>query len=212
MICPECKCEYIRGVTQCSDCGVPLVDKLEPEQTRFEDARLVPVWSGTDANDREQVGNALEDAGIPHTFADTKSVFFQASKETLEVWVADADRERANQVVMALDDRLHPDEGVVEESDAASALPESDEPQADEDDAGVESDLDQEWDEDEPANEVWSGDAENLADTLAICLREIGIASRNSNEGGRWSVAVRPPQEKRAREIVREVVDASPPE
>jgi transcription initiation factor TFIIIB Brf1 subunit/transcription initiation factor TFIIB len=32
MICPNCKCEYIRGVTECADCGVALVDKLEPEE------------------------------------------------------------------------------------------------------------------------------------------------------------------------------------
>jgi len=211
MICPNCKCEYIRGVTQCADCGIPLVDKLEPAQSDPGDARLVAVWRGDEPNERDEVGNALEEANIPYTFAGVRSVLFHTGKTTLEVWVADTDRERANQVVMDLEDRLHPDDGIAEEDESA-ALPESDASQEDEDYTGVDSDLDQEWDEDETANEVWAGDGEELADTLIACLREVGIATRKLNEKGRWSVAVRPPQEARAKEIVREVVEGTPPE
>jgi len=60
--------------------------------------------------------------------------------------------------------------------------------------------------------EAWNGDSEQLADNLTVCLREIGIASRKLSEVGKWRVVVRPTQESRAKEIVREVVEASPPE
>ena len=30
--CPKCKTEYRDGFTVCSDCGTPLVDRLEPEE------------------------------------------------------------------------------------------------------------------------------------------------------------------------------------
>lgn len=29
MWCPKCKNEYVKGITECADCGVPLVDSLE---------------------------------------------------------------------------------------------------------------------------------------------------------------------------------------
>ena len=66
MICPICKSEYRRGVTQCSDCGVSLVDALEPsamelqqQEEKLRDAlveqlRDVPLlvsgYSGRDAS------------------------------------------------------------------------------------------------------------------------------------------------------------------
>jgi hypothetical protein len=31
MFCPQCRSEYIESVKECPDCGVPLVDKLPPE-------------------------------------------------------------------------------------------------------------------------------------------------------------------------------------
>jgi hypothetical protein len=209
MICPQCKCEYIRGVKECADCGVTLVDKLEPEDPRPGNVRLVAVWQGSDPSERDEVGQALENADIPFTFAEARSLIFRSNETTLEVWVDDADQQRASQVVADLEDRLHPDD-VLSEEDAGLALPDSDAPQ--EDEAGRDSDLEQEWDEDEPAKEAWAGDAESVADSLIACLREVGIASRKRNGNGRWSVDVRPPQEQRAKEIVREVVDASPPE
>lgn len=31
MICPECKCEYIEGITECIDCKIPLVEESQIE-------------------------------------------------------------------------------------------------------------------------------------------------------------------------------------
>jgi hypothetical protein len=212
MICPQCKCQYIRGVTQCSDCGVALVDRLEPEgQASPEDVRLVAVWRGADAAERDQVGEAFESADIPFTFAEAKSVLFRTSETTLEVWVDEQDQEKASQIVGDLEDRLYPDESLTEQ-DAEPAPSEPDAPQEDDDDAGPDSDLEREWDEDEPVSEVWSGDDEGLADTLITCFREVGIASRKEQGTAKWRVVVRPAQGKRARGIVGEVVDATPPE
>ena len=210
MICPNCKCEYIRGVTECADCGVALVDAIGPETDAIpKNVPIVAVWRGTDPADCGKVRAALENAGIPYTQAQSRSLFGSRPNElTLEIWVSEADQEKAGETIGGLDDRLLPEELTAEEA-AALTLPDSDEPDGDNVDP---QDLSQEWDEDDPAIEVWTGDSESLAGNLAMCLREVGIASRELSEDGRWRIVVRPGKETRAKEIIREVVEASPPE
>ncbi len=212
MICPNCKCEYVRGVTECGDCGVPLVEKLEaPRAGSPGDAQIVLAWQGNDPSEYERVKEALENAGIQYMDRDSNTFqIFLPLGSKLEIWVANSDRERAKKIIGDLEGRVDPSELTPEEIESL-ALPESDQPSpADNDDQPVGSP--ENWHEDDPAAEVWSGDREDLADTLKACLREIGIASRKLPEAGHWRLEVRPEQETRAKEIVREVVDASPPE
>jgi len=211
MICPNCKCEYIRGVTECADCGVALVDALEsPGANPAEDVRIVSIWRGNDPAECESVQEALEHAEIPFTVPDSKSPFsFLPTEPTLEVWISDADRERARKILLDLEGRVDPDELTPEEIESL-ALPESDQP-----DREQTSDLQNQsenWFEDEPVVEVWNGDSEVFADSLIACLREVGIASHKISEAGQWRLVVRREQESRAKEVVREVVEASPPE
>lgn len=212
MICPNCKCEYIRGVTECADCGVALVDALEPPKANLSgDVRIVALWRGNDPAECEKIKEALENAGIPFTEPDTKGSFsFIATEQRMEIWISEVDWERARKILLDLDGRLDPAELTSEELEAL-ALPESDR----QDSADQESQLEnapEDWYEDDPAAEVWSGESEEFADNLIACLREIGIASRKFSEENRWRLVVRPEHESRAKEIVREVVEASPPE
>jgi hypothetical protein len=212
MFCPSCKYEYIPGVTQCADCGVPLVDALEsPESNPLQDVRVVSIWQGKDHSECERAGEALENAGIPFTVQDAKSSFsFLPTEPSLEIWISDADQEKARKVLLELEDRVNPDELTPEDIESL-ALPESEDPE-DAEQTETKSDLSEIWYEDDPVAEVWNGDKEEFADNLITCLREIGIASRKLSESNHWRLVVRPVQESRAREIVREVVEASPPE
>jgi hypothetical protein len=213
MICPQCKCQYIRGVTQCADCGVALVDQLEPPaQNPGDNGRIVPVWQGKDSAECERVQEALESAGIPFTVPDSKSQFsFLPTEPSLEIWISEDDQEKAKKIISELEGRIDADELTPEEIESL-ALQESDSRETDMDDAGPDSDLEREWDEDEPVSKVWAGDNEGIADSLIACLREVGIAARKTQDEAKWNVVVRPAHESRAKEIVREVVDASPPE
>jgi hypothetical protein len=208
MICPNCKCEYIRGVTECSDCGVALVEVLEPAgQNPARDLRIVSVWQGDDPSEYERVKASLQDAGIESIDRDSKNLNpFIPLGSNMEIWVSAADRDAARKIILEEDGRIDPDE-LTPEGIEALTLPESDD--SEDDDS---SDLSVEWHEDDPAATVWTGDSEPLADNLSACLREVGIASRKQNEGAQWTLVVRPEKELRAKEIVREVVDASPPE
>lgn len=212
MFCPNCKCEYIRGVTQCADCGVALVEGLEsPETNPSEDVRIVSIWRGNDPAEYERVKKALENAGIPYTLPDSKSFLsFLPTESEKEIWISEADQEKARKVILDLEGRVDPDQLTPEEIESL-ALPESD--VADRDgQTSLEADSPEDWDEDDPVAEVWNGESEDFADTLAACLREIGIASRKLPEASHWSLVVRSEQQARAKEVVREVVEASPPQ
>jgi|SRR5579864_3717464 len=212
MICPNCKCEYIRGVTQCADCGVALVDAVEsPGANPAEDVRIVAIWRGNDPAECERVQEALEHAEIPFTVPDSKSPFsFLPTEPTLEVWISDADRERARKVLLDLEGRVDPDDLTPEEIESLT-LPESDQPDSEEQTSDLQN-LSENWYEDEPVIEAWNGDSEAFADSLIACLREVGIASHKLSEAGHWRLVVRPEQDSRAKEVVREIVEASPPE
>jgi hypothetical protein len=60
--------------------------------------------------------------------------------------------------------------------------------------------------------EVWSGDEPGMAEILEDCLRENGIGCAVDHTGVKSRILVLPNAEVRAREIIREVIEATPPE
>ncbi|HET9219333.1 MAG TPA: DUF2007 domain-containing protein [Terriglobia bacterium] len=68
MFCPQCKAEYRRGFTRCSDCNVPLVSVLEKDPAPVEDVTTgtgsVEVFSAADTFEAETVKGLLETNGI----------------------------------------------------------------------------------------------------------------------------------------------------
>ncbi len=212
MFCPNCKCEYIRGVTECSDCGVPLVDTLDSLEVKAPNKNdvLVTIWAGNDPGESTAIKEALQNAGI--SFTDKGESFnsiFPSMENKYEVLVPSQDQEEARKVLFDLDARIHPDELTSEELESL-ALPVSEDEQDQQMDAP--DDIPEDWDDEAEGAEVWSGEKEDLANMLMACLREIGIPSRKVAEAGHWSIQVPPEQELRAKEVVREVAEASPPE
>ncbi len=212
MICPQCKCEYIRGVTRCADCDVALVDALDPSANGSQEGQeVVSVWEGNDPTEGAAVNDAFDKAGIPVIAPGVTGYFiFPSMRPKIEICVSVTDLERAKRVLLGLGAWHDPEELTLEEHESL-ALPESDVADSHEQ-LSLGPDSSDDWHEDDPVAEVWNGDREDFADILTACLREIGIGSRKFAEAGRWRLVVRPEQESRAKEIVREVVEASPPE
>jgi hypothetical protein len=213
MICPDCKCEYIRGVTQCPECGVPLVDAL-PDAHPLDDVSIAAVWRGNDPAEFERLKEALDSAGIRFTAPPAKSSFsFMPTEPSMEVWVSETDQARARKILDDLDDRAHPDELTSQEGEglALPKLEDADE-REDAEEAEEPPELPEHWYEDGPVAEVWQGDSNEFANTLAACLREVGIVSHKFSEAGHTRLVVSEPQEARAREVINEVVNATPPE
>jgi hypothetical protein len=213
MICPVCKAEYRRGVTQCSDCGVSLVDTLEPsatESAELDEGTLVRVWSGDDPRESASVKAALEKAEISYTDQSAAAYFiFRSMRPKMEIRVHATDSERAQEIIR---DLLGEPPIAESEEDTSAELPaNSDAAREIPNDAAPEYPTG-DWDEEEAVSEVWSGEEVDVAAMLVACFRENGIASRSLTENARTRLLVRPEDEPRAKEIVREVVEAKPPQ
>jgi len=68
------------------------------------------------------------------------------------------------------------------------------------------------WDADEATAEVWSGTESYAGEFIAQALQENHIHARFEKKNGQYAIFAMPEDEKRAREIVREVVEGAPPE
>lgn len=68
------------------------------------------------------------------------------------------------------------------------------------------------WYPEDATVEVWSGDQPELGEMIAASLQENQIHSRGGNSKGRCALFVLSEDEARAREIVREIIEAAPPE
>jgi hypothetical protein len=61
MFCPECSAEYRAGYTRCSDCDVPLVSALPPEEREMDHgAETVAVFVTREIFEAETVKELLE--------------------------------------------------------------------------------------------------------------------------------------------------------
>ena len=205
MFCPLCKAEYRPGPTHCVDCGVSLVYSLAPLPPPAE-APQVLLFDGSNEAQFAIATAALRDAGIP--FAESRTVpafiYPSISQPRCRIWVREADQEAAERLLqdlfgpppgqLPLMPFLVPDPRDSEESAGAAAkYPPED------------------WDPNLATLMVWTGDDPTFAQTLADSLRENAIGSRIASEKGPTRLFVHPEDEARAREIVREVVEATPP-
>lgn len=66
--------------------------------------------------------------------------------------------------------------------------------------------------EEHPAMEVWSGRDDRIAQFLTAAMQENGIPIHLENPQDQTKIFVSANNEKRAREIVREIVEGAPPE
>jgi hypothetical protein len=196
------------------------------------------LWSGVSEALTDQIHAALEAAHVSHEITDREFGLLPNLEQSANfVWVDSRDQASARAIlekVMAgsgaveQESERYPPDGrrinpfglgrktypASEGDHAAPFEPESLFESGGQNESGepVPDDTVEDFDPDDATREVWLGDDQEMAEYLKLCLTGVGIGCVFSEDGGRIRVMVLPDAEKRAREIVREVVDAEPPQ
>lgn len=221
MYCPSCRTEYRPGFAVCADCNVALVEELPEEPTHDVMGDLdgtARVWSGDDDRLRAEACAALERAGItPHPVSREDHLFAPSEHPRFEVYVA-ADVAAAAKAVLDAQ-VLSAEEWDQLEDSGALELPDEDVPE-------VRSARRErtDWHPEDATAEIWSGKDTDLARMIAASLRENQIdcrietispgaetdAENASPDAIARKLFVLPDDEGRGKEIVREILEASP--
>jgi len=219
MICPNCRLEYRPGFSQCSDCGVPLVEHLPSavpaleEQLSSESAEL--LWQGNDSNIFELIADALDDAKVPYSkFTRDAEPLPGLSVPTIAILIHPRDRDVGRGVLEDLARQLQSAQTLPPQaSDEPPSLSRADNNEDVEKASDPSSDfVPEDFNPEDATAEVWSGTESAMAEALQASLRENGIGCAVTRDAGTTRVSVVPADEPRAREIIREVVEAIPPQ
>jgi hypothetical protein len=219
MFCPECRAEYRPGFTRCSDCDVALVERLDDRAVHSNNPELSDkpelLWTGTDAQIQGAIVNALENAGITyHERRDKVGVLRNWSQEVYAIFTHARDHHAAS---AALEEVTHHRESAPEDADDE---PDNSDSSLQAQTAGVEDDEDDlsevppdyvpdDFDPDEATAEVWSGQNATIRENLVTFLNNIGIGAVTDEFAGLLSIRVTPESQKRAQEMIRQVMEAS---
>ena len=215
MVCPCCKAEYRTGFTRCADCDVDLVYELAKEEVPDggEIGDLRSLWQGNHQGECVSLCLELKKASIFYDVSqsvESRSARMQVDWK-YEIGVPSADYERAKKILGL---EAEPVEGEAQQEaleEEEWELPAGDDSAADE---GVKGDSYlRKWYPEDATLEVWSGNPKDRGFVVEMSLKENRINYRVATESDELTrVFVRPEDEARAREIVREIVDGVPPE
>jgi hypothetical protein len=205
--CPLCDAEYAANHAQCSVCGVDLVPEQlrgRPLDERQRKERIVVIWRGGDPLAVSEVISALRDAGIRHHVQPTNEhMVFELGmpRPKYAVRVFSSDAARAKELIADIRESL------------PFALDEADGNEQDrEQTVSPPSASEHQWSPAAATVEIWSGEDGALAELLEACLRENRIGLRREGaEPNRLRLLIMPADEPAAREIIREVREATPP-
>jgi hypothetical protein len=241
MFCPVCKSEYREGFTKCSDCGVDLVKQLADDSEAKEvlwagqDARVrIAICDKLDAAKILHEDDSVESQFMP---AFRQSIYrIQIRKKDHEA-ALDAIRDiyvdqpnvrqspglvldrnsdwlRTNAARRDVLGRLLDRDASASEFSDESEIADDSAASSDAYGASEEAPDDQleNFNPDDATSQVWSGADGNMAQNINVCLREVGIGCVVNETQGNFNVCVERASEIRAKEIIREIIEQSPPE
>jgi predicted amidophosphoribosyltransferase len=210
LFCPLCDAEYGPAHTHCTLCGVDLVPEHlrgRPFDEKDREERLELIWRGNDPVAVSRVIAALRGARIRHHVKPTQDhLAFELGipRPRYEVRVFASDAPAAGYLVAPIRESLpfaSFEEKGRPDSDEIPTLP-----------SAGNAAAQTEWKPAQATLEVWSSDDSALARLLQDCLSENRIGVRSEGHPpGMLRLFVRPQEEAVAREIIREVIQGTPP-
>lgn len=206
LYCPQCGAEYREGYSVCKDCNVALAPGRPWELERKDRDRLVPFRSNFDPRFGDRMCKVLEKAGVDYVLVNKEDFLFNfIAKPPRSICVPRSQFELAEKVFL---------EEFGSEEEWNSAI-ESGALTLAENYAPVESrkKWDPElWYPEDATAEIWVADTPNLEEIVELSLRENQVHTRWEDRDGKSVLFVQPEDEAHAREIVRQITEATPPE
>ena len=241
MFCPVCKSEYRDGFTKCSDCEVDLVrqladdseakeplwagqdasvrsaicEKLDAAKILHEDdsveSQFMPAFRQSiyriqiRKKDYDAALNAVRDIYLdqpsarpsPGLVLDRNSELLGSARAKRDLW-----------------GRMIADGSEDSEPSSAPKIPTNAPASGNRDESAEDLPDDQleSFSPDGATSQVWSGSEREMAQNIDVCLREVGIGCVFNESNGNLNVCVEASAMRRAKEIVREIVEQTPPE
>jgi hypothetical protein len=227
MYCPQCGAEYLKSATTCSDCQVALVPEPpgQPQQSaNYGDEPLAPVWSGMDPRKHAEVLELLGRESIPTSTVRREDALFPIGRLEFTVYAPASLAVKANAILNPEDTSEETQEVEPQELDP---YPMETPPEAGYQEGATQTRERDDWHIEDATAEIWSGEEVDLADMVRMSLRENQIPCRSSRDvidpnsefesespmtaDTVVKLYVLPRDEARAKQIVREIVDATPP-
>jgi hypothetical protein len=199
--CPLCNAKFTDEHERCSVCGIDLVPEErrgQPLDERQRKEKILVVWRGGDPVAVSEVINLLRQAAIRHHVQPSNEhLVFELGmprpKYAVRVFASDAAAAKELVANVRESSPFAPDIEDLEEGSAGPSRPKSP------------------WIPAAATLEIWSGADAPLAELLEACFRENQIGVRREGaQPGSLRLLIMPADESQAREIIREVREATP--
>jgi len=205
----------------CSDCQIALVPELSSQAGGDDpgapgDESFTLAWAGGEPWRHAEVLELLKRENIPATTLRGRDFFvLPSTHQPFEIYVPSSYAKRAEAILDAEESEGLDTAGSAHQGNAEFHV------EDDIQDSQQNNSPGPDWHPDDATAEIWSGEDWYVAEMIAMSLRENQIECRTDPEaetdpGDAPPTAVKiyvlPDDEARAKEIVREITDAAPPE